>query len=113
MELIIIDELEIWPEDLGKMNWHQAMERVKELGPGWRLPTIEELEETLYPNQDRIPNLENSSYWSSSEINANLAWSFNFNYGYARNSDKNYTIYVRAVKTFDGESALGILLKDF
>ena len=40
METIIIEGLQIWPEDLGKMTWDEAMAEVKELGPDWRLPTI-------------------------------------------------------------------------
>jgi len=96
------------------MNWATAMKRVKELGPGWRLPTIEELKETLYPNMEKLPNLNRTgAYWSSTEYDSTNACFFIFLNGFAYLNNKNYTIYVRAVKTFDGESALGILLKDF
>ena len=114
MEPIIIENLQVWPEDLGEMTWDEAMEKVKELGEGWRLPTIEEFKETLYPNRDRIPKLEESYYWSSSESNANFVRYFLFFNGSAFfNSNKYTTYYVRAVRDFNAEVALELLLKEF
>jgi len=95
------------------MTWDEATQRVKELGEGWRLPTIEELKETLYPNMKRIPDLKAGIYWSSSEYYANHAWIFNFSNGYALYHNNLTTYYVRAVKTFDGGAALELLLKEF
>jgi hypothetical protein len=67
----------------------------------WRLPTIDEFEKVLHPNQDSIPNFKNYSvYWSSSEYYSSGAWSFGFNYGgFAYfNSSKYSTEQVRAVR---------------
>jgi hypothetical protein len=50
----------------------------------WRLPAIDELEKVLYPNADKIPNLEkDSSYWSSTEFINDYAWYFYFDVGEA------------------------------
>jgi hypothetical protein len=65
----------------------------------WRLPTVEEFENVLYPNMDKIPNFEKHSYyWSSSEYYSNYAWFFYFYSGAAYYSIKNYTLRVRAVR---------------
>jgi hypothetical protein len=63
------------------------------------LPTVEEFENVLYPNMDKIPNFEKHSYyWSSSEYNFNSAWLFAFGYGEAYYNSKNGTERVRAVR---------------
>ena len=110
----IIDTLEVWPRDLGKMTWDEATQKVKRLGEGWRLPTKEEFENILYPNKSKIPNLKTEFYWSSTENDIYNVWPFNFT-----NGNANYTYhkfnsyYVRAVRDFSGEIALELLLKDF
>ena len=75
----------------------------------WYLPSIQELN-MLWNNYYTVARvlsqisgaaqLSNSYYWSSSEINNNYAWSFNFSYGYADNNYKYTTLYVRAVRAF-------------
>jgi hypothetical protein len=66
----------------------------------WRLPAIDELENVLYPNADKIPNLKtNSDYWSSSEdYGPYNAWYFSFGLGLAVNYFKYYTAQIRAVR---------------
>lgn len=115
MEPIIIGELQVWPKDLGKMTWDEANIEIAKLGPGWRLPTIAEFKETLYPGRSGIPGLvdDDDYYWSSTEIDNYSAWTFSFSNGYAYYTIKYYTPYVRAVRDFGGETALGILLQDF
>ena len=114
-ETIIIGELQVWPKDLGKMEWDKAKVEVAKLGPGWRLPTIEEFKEILYPSRSGILGLDvtDEYYWSSTETANNTAWYFTWNSVYANYTYKYYTYYVRPVRDFTGESALGILLKDF
>ena len=71
----------------------------------WRLPTVEEFENVIYPNKDKIPNLKKDSYyWSSSEYYANSAWFFYFYVGRAYYVIKNYTIQVRAVRDVSPDS---------
>ena len=113
MEPILIDNLQVWPEGLLEMGWDEAMERVKDLGPGWRLPTIDEFTEKLYPNRDKIPNLRGVNYWSSTEESTNWAQAFFFYYGRGLPSHKYITYAVRPVRDFTGEAALELLLKEF
>jgi hypothetical protein len=118
---IIIDNLQIWPEDLGYMTWAKAMKRAKGLGPGWRLPTKEEFMETLYPNVDKIPNMKSKHYWSGTESTdhtsfATVLFFTSIGIDYHRiTSDypKRETNDVRPVRDFNGDAALKILLKEF
>jgi len=113
-DVIIIGELEIWPEDLGKMTWQQATETAQSLGPGWRLPTIREFEDVLYPNMKKIPKISTAYYWSSTEFDIYYAWYFGFTNGDANYYyNKSFTYYVRAVRDFTSDVAIEYLLKDF
>jgi hypothetical protein len=113
-DAIIIRDLEMWPTNLGKMTWEKATARVAKLGPGWRLPTIEEFKEVLYPNRKNMPDIVEGEYYWSSTAHANLsAWNFPFYYVTANNSNKNSTYYVSAVRDFGGVEALDYLLQDF
>lgn len=71
---------EIYPDELGKMTWYESVVVVKNLGDGWRLPTILELH-LIYNNELKDKFQIDNCYWSSSEINSEKAWIFNFNYG--------------------------------
>ena len=114
MEPIIIKGLEIWPKDFGgQMTWDEAMAEVKELGPGWRLPTREEFRETLASMYYHIPNLHGDYYWSSTENDYFNAWYFYFPSGSSSFNDKDDTCYVRAVRDFISDIAIEYLLKDF
>jgi hypothetical protein len=112
-DLIIIEDLQVWPEDLGEMPWEEATAEVAKLGPDWRLPTIREFEDVLYPNMKKIPKISKNNYWSSTENDLNYAWHFTFFNGNANYNYKNLTTYVRAVRDFNGETALDLLLKEF
>ena len=112
---IIIDRLEIWPRDLGMMTWDEAKVEVAKLGPGWRLPTVDEFKEILYPNESKIPKIRSNkfqtpAYWSSTEYDNYYVWYFNFYNGYAYTYNKYNTYYVRAVRDVD---AIDQLFRDF
>jgi len=112
---VIIEGLEIWPKDLSEMTWYEAKVEVAKLGPGWRLPTIEEFRETLFPNREKISNILSmmTDYWSSTEIDNTYACYFYFNVGNANYNYKYSTYYVRAVRDFNADVAIEYLLKDF
>jgi hypothetical protein len=112
METVIIKGLEVWPKDLGEMTWEEAKAEVAKLGPGWRLPTLEEFRETLSSMYYHIPNLHGDYYWSSMELNNYSAWTFNFLNG-STYFNKTTTFYVRAVRDFGADAAIEYLLKDF
>ena len=113
MKTIIIDTLEVCLDDLGEMTWQEATQSVNKLGPGWRLPTIEEFQETLYPNRDRIFGDDTAYYWSSMENTYRSAWFFTFSNGDAYIFGKASERYALAVRDWNAEIALELLLKDF
>ena len=88
---------EIYPDELGHMNWHEAKKACADLGDGWRLPTRLELF-LMHNNQDEIGGFASFNYWSSTENDEGNAWRQNFNNGNQINFNKYSTIYVRAVR---------------
>jgi hypothetical protein len=82
-----IGEIEIAGSDIkhsepnipsGLMNWETANQKASAVGPGWRLPTIQEWEK-IYFRQSEIPNLSKSdAYWSESEYDSDAAYLINF-----------------------------------
>ena len=110
-DIVIIENLEIWPGDLGEMDWDEANTATSKLGPGWRLPTLDEFNEVLYPNRAKLfDDTSFAQYWSSAESDGGLAWYFDFDDGVAYPAFKDLTFYVLAVRDFD---ALEYLLKNF
>ena len=90
--------LEVMTKDLGQMKWYDATEKVKELGGGWRLPTIEEFEE-IYKYKDKIGGFAKANYWSSTEYGGNDAWYQGCFNGSQGGSNKANFYYVRAVRS--------------
>jgi hypothetical protein len=63
---------------------------------GWRLPTLEELNE-IYESEN---DFEKWGYWSSTESSGDYAWKQNFNGGNQYTGNKNYGgYYVRAIRS--------------
>ena len=91
-----INGLEV-SDDLGCMNWHEAIVACKKLGPGWRLPTKDELN-MLYENKEEIGGFANNFYWSSTEFDNDFAWVQFFGNGYQSGGNKSNFFYVRAVR---------------
>jgi len=75
----------------------------------WYLPSIQELN-MLWNNYYTVARalsqisgatqMSNAPYWSSSESYSNNAWDFTFTSGSSFNTNKNFTLYVRAVRAF-------------
>lgn len=70
----------------------------------WRLPTESELrtllvygDEDLLINQDFFKNTQLKSYWSSDQVNGDIAIDVPFFYGGSKGSDKSFDAYVRLV----------------
>ena len=103
----------MWQQDTpdNTMTWEQALSYCENSNlagyTDWRLPTKKELRRLVdYSrynpaiNITYFPDTVSSFYWSST-TNANYtdnAWGVYFNDGYANNSNKNYSYYVRAVR---------------
>jgi len=95
----IIENLEVYNQDLGQMRWDVATDLAEKLGEGWRLPTKEEFINILYPNKAKIPNIkEDETYWSSIENDFYEAWFLFFGGGGTDYGDKNNENYVRLVR---------------
>jgi len=91
-----INGLEV-SDNLGMMNWHEAKIACKKLGPGWRLPTKDELN-MFYENKQEIGGFAINYYWSSTENDFNLAWFQDFLDGYQANLTKGANGLVRSVR---------------
>jgi hypothetical protein len=79
-----------------KSDWDSAVEYVKRLGNGWRLPSINELT-LIYQTEN---DFGDNTYWSSTEGRGNCTWVQDFNDGDQYNGLKNFGgNYVRAIRT--------------
>jgi hypothetical protein len=65
----------------------------------WYLPSKDELDK-LYLKNTSIGGLAGNTYWCSSEYDANAAWTLTFDTGGQNLVNKNYPLYVRAVRSF-------------
>ena len=104
--------------DAIKYTWRNAIAAAKK-SKGWRLPNIDELRTLLSsdavsrlngvlynigyssPNNTLIKPVPDDfgTYWSSSSVASNLAWSVHFNNGYDdKYSNKEFLGYVRLVR---------------
>ena len=81
------------------MTWDDAKKACKVLGDGWRLPTIDELN-TLYINKDKIGGFARDVYWSYTKNDDYNAWVQGFYGGVHYSTNKVFTSYVRAIRTF-------------
>ena len=80
-----------------QMSWDDAKKSCAELGNGWRLPTIDEIQ-LLYFNKNKIGEFTDLNYWCSKATRYN-ALSLSFYSGNQDNDNKLYTHYVRAVRS--------------
>jgi len=87
---------EVYPDDLGQMDWKDAMKACADLGDGWRLPT--RLELLLMYNQEDHGGFANLYYWSSTEVDNGNAWIQGFTSGNQDFGSKVTNYYVRAVR---------------
>ena len=94
------EKLQIANQDFyTEMNWQEAKKACANLGSGWRLPTIEELQEMheqLHKNGKG--NFKSKVYWSGTERDASEAWLFGFYNGMVGYYDKDNPNGVRAVR---------------
>lgn len=65
----------------------------------WYLPSKEELN-LLYLQKDVVGGFEDRGYWSSTENDADRAWGHHFGRGSQNILKKNFTLWVRAIRSF-------------
>ena len=93
-------------------TWEQALEAAASNalngGSDWRLPNIKELasivEEACYNpaiNLELFPDTPSDVFWSSSPYASYSynAWIVSFGYGYDDDSNRDYSLYVRLVRS--------------
>ena len=82
-----------------QLNWSTAKLKCEEIGEGWRLPTISELEE-IFENKEQynFANYGFWTYWSIEELNEEESLSFSGVKGNITTHLKTTNNYVRAVK---------------
>lgn len=99
-----------------KMTWDEAKKSCSELGKGWRLPTIEELN-LIYDQLHKsglggFKDDETQSYWSNSEVDSESSLVFNFSRGNTESLNKNTKKFVRAVRDYTYEDIEEIKIGD-
>jgi hypothetical protein len=80
------------------MNWDDANGACNNLGNGWRLPTIKELN-LMFKNKYKIGGFVKDYYWSSTEGDNVRAWRYIFHDGNQEYGYKGSDGYVRAVRS--------------
>jgi uncharacterized protein (TIGR02145 family) len=82
-----------------EMTWLDAQSACEELGNGWRLPSIDELQ-AIYDqlHEEGQGNFKDKIYWSSTEDDAEYAKNFWFSSGDPDYESKDVPNYVRAVR---------------
>lgn len=98
----------IYTKDSGKMPWKNAMEIHKQLGEGWRLPTLDELvliQKTVGPGGTNIGQFTEEIYWSATPYDVDQARLVRFSDGnttFHYNLRADYRKFlVRAVRDFE------------
>lgn len=91
-----------------RYNWVNALQTAKNIGGGWRVPNIKELnslsEQACYNpsiNQTIFPSTEIASYWSSSPVAGRrdvYAWCIDFVSGGTSSDPKSANRYVRLMR---------------
>ena len=89
-------------------HWTNALQTAKNMGNGWRVPNIKELDSLIelacYSpsiNETYFPNTKSNSYWSSSPVaySSIAAWVVYFDNGNDLSDNKNANGYVRLVRS--------------
>jgi hypothetical protein len=94
------NRIQIAQNDFAKqLNWSTAKLMCEEIGEGWRLPTISELE-GIFENKEQynFANYGYWTYWSIEELNEEESLSFSGVEGNITTHLKTTNNYVRAVK---------------
>jgi hypothetical protein len=112
---IIIDHLEVYPTIVHRpMDWYEAESIIERLGPGWRLPTVTEFRDVLYPSIHKFPEFieDRTYYWSSANTN-NAGQIFSFHSGRSILVGNRVHFSVLPVRDFTDKDAVEYLLKEF
>ena len=93
-------KIEVLNSDLtGAYNWQDAQIQCKQLGEGWRLPNIEEMNAIVANQTNNLIDLE--TYWCDSSVDNVTAWGYKFKNGKGSSKYvyKSNSITVRPVRS--------------
>ncbi len=92
-------KLELYYEDLGKLNWFDAINECKLIEGGWIVPNRIQLQ-IVYKEFYKmgLGNLSNKFYWTCEEFNTQYAWSQNFDSGVQHSYTKFHKNNVRPIR---------------
>jgi len=102
-DYIVLDNLMIQKQDLGKTGWGSAIEMCESSRiagfSDWHLPTLAELS-FIYQHKEEIPNLTEYRYWSATQGN-NVRYAIDFSNGtqFSVSYFNSTDFYVRAVRS--------------
>ena len=99
-DFIKVENLEVMTRDIGVMNWHEAIKKSKEIGNGWRLPTMNELGNILYEYKYKIGGFSGTFYWTSA-ISGDVAFAVRSENLEASGFKKETIYHVRFVRTIN------------
>jgi hypothetical protein len=85
-------------DEANYLTWAQAITAASAYGPGWHLPSKDELNQ-LYLQKTVVGGFALNYYWSSTVISI-FAWYQNFTNGVQDYSSKEDQLPVRAVRAF-------------
>ena len=93
--------------DFSRLPWSEAKSACRNLGNGWRLPSMAELR-LIYELKNKLNSVliavgnefVNAGYWSADEYNSGCAWLVFMNDGDPNYNNKGNSYYVRAVSAF-------------
>ena len=93
--------------DFSRLPWSEAKSACRNLGNGWRLPSMAELR-LIYELKNKLNSVliavgnefVNAGYWSADEYNSGCAWLVFMNDGDPNYNNKGNYYYVRAVSAF-------------
>lgn len=91
-----------WQADVPdrKFTWEEARAYAASLGPGWRLPTVQELVGLWDYDKDCCPTFSDAKgwFWSSSPNDYSFAWFVFFFDGHVGYNSRNLQYGVRCVR---------------
>jgi hypothetical protein len=95
-----LNRIEIYKNNVGGyVMFNEAVEICKNLGDGWRLPTIEESRVMFNDHQKKIVTFGNYGIWCSTEYDNNSIWSKGLKTGNEYINPKTNINLIRPVRT--------------
>jgi hypothetical protein len=110
--VIRIDNLEIAEfNHPNQIQWDSAISISNNLGNGWRLPSLDELN-LIFSSKLKLHDFDDMPYWSINKYlydTSNLIWTFNINSGHKEYFNKRTHLNVRFVRNVEESKKSNLL----